>query len=213
MRIVVAEDSALMRDGLIALLQRFGHEVCAAVDNAVDLAQAVERQEPELVITDVRMPPDHTDDGLRAALDLRRQTPKLPVLVLSQYVEQSYATRLLDSGDGRAVGYLLKDRVGAVTDFIAAAEQVAAGGTIIDPDVVRQLLVQRRNPLARLTARESEVLSRMAEGRSNAAIARELVVTDAAINKHIGNIFAKLELSMTGDEHRRVAAVLAYLRG
>ncbi|NJC55661.1 response regulator [Brevibacterium marinum] len=209
---MVAEDSALMRDGLITLLERFGHDVCASVDNAGDLAKAAKREEPQLVITDVRMPPDHNDDGLRAALDLRQQTPGSPVLVLSQYVEKSYAMRLLDSGDGRAVGYLLKDRVGAVTDFVDAAEQVASGGTVFDPDVIRQLLVQRGSLLARLTARESEVLYQMAQGRSNAAIARELVVTDAAINKHIGNIFAKLELSTTGDEHRRVAAVLEYLR-
>ncbi len=212
LRIVIAEDSVLLREGLISLLARFGHTVLAAVGDAPALVAAVTADRPDLVVTDVRMPPGHTDDGLRAAVGLRQTDPGLPVLVLSQYVEQSYAGKLLDSGDGRGVGYLLKDRIGAVADFAAAAERVAAGATVVDPEVVRQLLRRRQDPLQRLSPREREVLALMAEGRANAAIARDLFVTEAAVNKHVSSIFAKLDLPQAGDQHRRVLAVLAFLR-
>jgi len=212
LRVVLAEDSLLLREGLIGLLGRFGHEVVDAVGEAGAIPAAVRSAQPDLLITDVRMPPGNTDDGLRAAVDLRQERPELPVLVLSQYVEQSYAGRLLDSGGGLAVGYLLKDRIGAITDFVQAVERVAAGGTVVDPEVVRQLLRRRRDPLERLSAREREVLALMAEGRSNAAVARQLFVTEAAVNKHVRSIFAKLDLPQDTDDHRRVLAVLAYLR-
>jgi DNA-binding NarL/FixJ family response regulator len=212
LRIVVAEDSVLMRNGIVSLLTRFEHEVTAEVSTADGLIEAVEADVPDLVVTDVRMPPGHSDDGLRAAVELRARHRQLPVLVLSQYVEQSYATQLLDSDGGVAVGYLLKDRIGAVADFAAAARQVAGGGTVVDPEVVRQLLRRRHNPLSRLTTREREVLGSMAEGRSNAAIARTLSVSEAAVNKHISSIFAKLDLPVAGSDHRRVLAVLTFLR-
>jgi DNA-binding NarL/FixJ family response regulator len=212
LRIVVAEDSVLMRNGIVSLLTRFKHEVVAEVSTADALIDAVEADVPDLVITDVRMPPGHSDDGLRAAVKLRARHRQLPVLVLSQYVEQSYATQLLDSNGGVAVGYLLKDRIGAVADFAAAAGQVAGGGTVVDPEVVRQLLRRRHDPLSRLSTREREVLSAMAEGRSNAAIAKTLSVSEAAVNKHISNIFAKLDLPVAGSDHRRVLAVLTFLR-
>ncbi|MCP2327228.1 DNA-binding NarL/FixJ family response regulator [Hamadaea flava] len=212
LRVVLAEDSLLLREGLIGLLGRFGHEVVDAVGEAGAIAAAVRSAQPDLLITDVRMPPGNADDGLKAAVDLRQERPELPVLVLSQYVEQSYAVRLLDSGGGLAVGYLLKDRVGAITDFVQAVERVAAGGTVVDPEVVRQLLRRRRDPLERLSAREREVLALMAEGRSNAAVAKQLFVTEAAVNKHVRSIFAKLDLPQDTEDHRRVLAVLAYLR-
>ncbi|NUR51035.1 MAG: response regulator transcription factor [Hamadaea sp.] len=212
LRVVLAEDSLLLREGLIGLLSRFGHEVVDAVGEAGAIAAAVRAAEPDLLITDVRMPPSNTDDGLRAAVELRQERPELPVLVLSQYVEQSYAVRLLDSGGGLAVGYLLKDRVGAIADFVQAVERVAEGGTVVDPEVVRQLLRRRRDPLERLSAREREVLALMAEGRSNAAVAKQLFVTEAAVNKHVRSIFAKLDLPQDTEDHRRVLAVLAYLR-
>ncbi|WP_198348265.1 response regulator transcription factor [Plantactinospora sp. KBS50] len=210
---VVAEDSPLMREGLVSLLARFGHETIAAVADADAVVTAVRADPPDVLITDVRMPPRHADDGLRAAVALRQAIPGLPVLVLSQYVEQSYAAKLLDSADGSGVGYLLKDRVGAVAEFVAAVEQVAAGETVVDPDVVRQLLRRRHDPLQRLSPREQEVLALMAEGRSNATIGARLHISDAAVNKHIGNIFTKLDLPTATDGHRRVLAVLAYLRG
>jgi DNA-binding NarL/FixJ family response regulator len=201
-----------MAEGLQALLVRFGHSVAAMVGDAPSLAPAVAQHRPDIVIADVRMPPGHGDDGLRAAVALRAADPDLPVLVLSQYVEQSYAAHLLDSGGGRAVGYLLKDRVGAVESFAEAVERVAAAGTVIDPEVVRQLLRRQRDPVQRLSAREREVLALMAEGRSNAAIGRALFVTEAAVNKHVSSIFTKLELPLDSDDHRRVLAVLAFLR-
>jgi DNA-binding NarL/FixJ family response regulator len=210
--VVLAEDSVLLREGLVGLLTRFGHTVVAAVGDAPALAAAVAEIGPDLVITDVRMPPGHTDDGLRVAVALRTRQPSLPILVLSQYVEQTYATELLDTGGAVGVGYLLKDRVGDVDDFADAVARVAAGGTVVDPEVVRQLLRRRADPLARLTAREGEVLGLMAEGRSNAAVARALVVSEAAVTKHIGNILAKLDLPPDVDDHRRVLAVLAFLR-
>ncbi|CAM5421589.1 DNA-binding response regulator OS=Streptomyces alboniger OX=132473 GN=CP975_12755 PE=4 SV=1 [Streptomyces alboniger] len=212
LRIVLAEDSVLLREGLIGLLTRFGHEVPAAVGDADALLGAAAEHQPDIVVTDVRMPPGFQDEGLHAALRLRAERPGLPVLVLSQYVQRAYAAELLDSGDGSGVGYLLKDRVGQVEQFVAALREVAAGGTVVDPEVVRQLLRRRRDPLARLTPREREVLALIAEGRSNNAIARELVVSEAAVGKHIGSILTKLDLPPADDVHRRVLAVLAYLR-
>ncbi|MFF7417749.1 response regulator [Streptomyces smyrnaeus] len=212
MRLVIAEDSVLLREGLSQILARFGHEVCAGVGDAPALLEAVAAHAPDCVVTDVRMPPGLRDEGLRAALQLRTEHPALPVLVLSQYVENSYASDLLATGDG--VGYLLKDRVGEVAEFIEALERVAAGGTAIDPEVVRRLLAPDREPaeLRRLTAREREVLAAMAEGRSNGGIARALVVSEAAVVKHVRSILTKLDLPPAPDDHRRVLAVLAYLR-
>jgi DNA-binding NarL/FixJ family response regulator len=212
-RIVLAEDGVLLREGLVGLLTRFGHTVVAAVGDAPGLLAAVARTDPDLVLTDVRMPPTHTDDGLRAAVALRAERPGLAVLVLSQYVEQTYAAELLDAAGDAGVGYLLKDRVGDVEEFADAIARVAAGGTVVDSEVVRQLLRRRSDPLTRLTAREHQVLGLMAEGRSNAAIARLLIVSEAAVTKHIGSILTKLDLPQERDDHRRVLAVLAYLRG
>ncbi|MFE7238839.1 response regulator [Streptomyces sp. NPDC057580] len=212
LRVVLAEDSVLLREGLIGLLTRCGHEVVAAVGDAEALLAAVAAHTPDIVVTDVRMPPGLQDEGLRAAVELREKQPALPVLVLSQYVQRTYAAELLDSGDGSGVGYLLKDRVGQIEEFIDALREVADGGTVVDPEVVRQLLRRRRDPLERLTAREREVLALVAQGRSNGAIARDLVVSEAAVGKHIGNILAKLGLPPADETHRRVLAVLAFLR-
>ncbi|KOG33569.1 LuxR family transcriptional regulator [Streptomyces resistomycificus] len=211
---VLAEDSVLLREGVAGLLARFGHQVLAAVGDADALLAAVAGHGPDVdvVVTDVRMPPGFQDEGLHAAVRLREERPGLPVLVLSQYVQRAYAADLLDSGDGTGVGYLLKDRVGQVEEFEAALREVAAGGTVVDPEVVRQLLRRRRDPLARLTPREREVLALIAEGKSNGAIARTLVVSEAAVGKHIGGILTKLDLPPADDVHRRVLAVLAYLR-
>ncbi|GII53290.1 DNA-binding response regulator [Planotetraspora thailandica] len=213
LNIVIAEDSVLLREGLSTLLARFGHRVVASVGDAETLVAAAGAHEPDIVVTDVRMPPGFSDEGLRAAVALRAARPGLAVLVLSQYVEQTYATELLDSGDGTGVGYLLKDRVGDVEEFVDALTTIAAGGTVVDPEVVRQLLRRRRDPLQRLSPREREVLALMAEGRSNTAIARALVVSEAAVGKHIGNILTKLDLPPDEDDHRRVLAVVAFLRG
>ncbi|GAA3103889.1 response regulator transcription factor [Streptosporangium carneum] len=206
---MLAEDAVLLREGLVGLLERFGHTVAAAVGDVPSLLAAVEEHEPDIVVTDVRMPPGFTDEGLRAALTLRTARPGLPVLILSQYVQQAYVAELMDAG----VGYLLKDRIGHVGEFVDALERVGAGGTVVDPEVVKQLLAHRRDPLSRLTPREREVLALVAEGRSNAAVARALVVTEAAVAKHIASILAKLDLPPAQDDHRRVLAVLAYLRG
>jgi DNA-binding NarL/FixJ family response regulator len=215
LRIVIAEDAVLLREGLVHLLQRFGHQVLAAVGDGPSLLTATREHLPDLVITDVRMPPGQTDEGLRAARRLMSEQPGLAVLVLSQYVEQTFAEELLDDHRGSAgTGYLLKERIGDVEEFADAVTRVAAGSTVVDPEVVRQLLARRRDPLDRLTPREREVLALMAEGRSNAAIARSLVVTEAAVAKHIASILMKLELPPAApDDHRRVLAVLAYLRG
>ncbi|GAA2965878.1 response regulator transcription factor [Streptomyces flavovirens] len=209
---MLAEDSVLLREGLIGLLERLGHEVVAAVGDAPALVAAVEEHDPDIVVTDVRMPPGFQDEGLHAAVRLREGRPALPVLVLSQYVQRTYASDLLDSGDGTGIGYLLKDRVGQVEEFVDALCEVADGGTVVDPEVVRQLLRRRRDPLERLTPREREVLALIAEGRSNGAIARDLVVSEAAVGKHIGSILAKLDLPQADETHRRVLAVLAFLR-
>jgi DNA-binding NarL/FixJ family response regulator len=209
--VVLAEDGALLREGLRGVLDRFGLRVTAAVGDADALLATVAAGRPDLVVTDIRMPPTFSDDGLRAAVDLRRDHPGLPVVVLSQYVESSFAAELLDSGAGRGLGYLLKDRVVDVERFAAMLREVAAGATVVDPDVVRSLLRRRADPLTALTGREREVLSLVAEGHSNSAIARLLFVSEAAVGKHIGNIFTKLRLPQTDDTNRRVLAVLAYL--
>lgn len=213
MRVVVADDAVLLREGLIRLLEENGHRVVAAVGDGPSLVNAIVEHRPEVSIVDVRMPPSHTDEGLRAAVDARRLVPGSPILVLSQYVEVSYADDLLADRAG-AVGYLLKDRIAEITEFLDALARVAAGGTVLDPEVVAQLVVRRgRAPMDSLTAREREVLGLMAEGRSNTAIARTLVVTDGAVEKHVKNIFTKLDLPPDEEQHRRVLAVLTYLRG
>ena len=210
-RVVLAEDGVLLREGLAGLLERFGFQVVAAVEDASALRAAVAEYAPGLVITDIRMPPTFTDEGLRTAVELRRTYPGLAVVVLSQYVQHAYAADLLESGDGRGVGYLLKDRVADVEEFIAALRRVAAGETVVDSQVISQLVRRRRDPLSALSAREREVLALIAEGHSNAAIARQLVVSEAAVGKHVGNILAKLRLPQADDTNRRVLAVLAYL--
>jgi DNA-binding NarL/FixJ family response regulator len=211
-RIVIAEDSALLRDGLTRMLADHGHEVVGAIDDAVGLKELVERKDAELVVLDVRMPPTHTDEGIRAALELRTQWPDLPIVVLSQYVEENYATELL-GGDLGGVGYVLKDRVTDVGQFVETIDRIGNGGTAIDPEVVSQLLARtrRQQPIAELTPREREVLGLMAEGRSNTAIAEELVITQRAVEKHVKHIFQKLRLAPADTDHRRVLAVLRYL--
>ncbi|MGW8883205.1 response regulator transcription factor [Streptomyces sp. NPDC055749] len=213
LRIVLAEDSVLLREGLVGLLERFGHQVVAGVGTADELTAAVDEHGPDIVVTDVRMPPGFSDEGLRAAVALRETRPQLPVLVLSQYVQRAYAEELLDSSDGTGVGYLLKERIGNVEEFVDALQRVAGGATVVDPEVVRQLLRHRRDPLSRLTAREQEVLALMAEGRSNASVAQAMSVSEGTVSKHFGSILTKLDLSVTDETNRRVLAVLAYLRG
>ncbi|WP_265443448.1 response regulator [Flexivirga meconopsidis] len=212
MRIVLADDSTLLREGVQLILSDAGHQVVAGVGDGEALVEAALRERPELVITDVRMPPTGTDEGLRAAVRIRESWPTAPILVLSQYVVEAYADELLAAGTG-GIGYLLKDRVGEIDEFLSAVDSVAAGGTVLDPQVVAQLMTRRRDPLEALTPREREVLELMAQGLSNASIAQRLVVTGGAVEKHTQRIFAKLQLSpddTTG--HRRVLAVLAYLR-
>jgi DNA-binding NarL/FixJ family response regulator len=216
MRIVIADDSAVVRAGLAEILTDSGHEVVAAVGNAADLLAAVAGHHPDAAVVDVRMPPGYTDEGLRAAITIRRDHPQTGVLVFSQYIETRYTADLLSAASGRGaagVGYLLKDRVGDVDEFVDALSRVAAGGTALDPEVVTQLLgASRRNDvLATLTPRERDVLALMAEGRSNAAIAGILVVSDRSVEKHVGNIFSKLGLAASDADHRRVLAVLRYL--
>jgi DNA-binding NarL/FixJ family response regulator len=210
-RVVIAEDLALLRDGLIRLLSAYGFQVVAAVDNGTDLRAALLEHRPDVAVVDVRLPPTFTDEGLRAAIAARAEVPGLPVLVLSQHVEQLYARELLSDRNG-GVGYLLKDRVSTVGEFVDAVRRVAGGGTAMDPEVVSQLLARNAGaPTRPLTPREREVLGLIAEGRSNAAIAGRLFVTEKAVGKHINNIFAKLDLPPSEDDNRRVLAVLAYL--
>ena len=210
MRVVIVEDLALLREGLVRLLEEGGLEVVAAVDNPSDFLRAAMTMEPDVAVVDVRLPPTFRDEGLRVAIEARRRRPGFPILVLSQYVEQAYAAELLADGQG-GVGYLLKERVGDVRAFIDAVRRVAEGGTALDPEVVRQL-VARRGPLDELSPREREVLELMAEGRSNGGIAEALFVTESAIEKHVSQIFTKLQLTPADSDHRRVLAVLAYLR-
>ncbi|NUT54248.1 MAG: response regulator transcription factor [Saccharothrix sp.] len=212
MRIVIAEDLLLLRDGLVRMLTDTGHTVVAAVDNAPDLERAVLEHRPDLSIVDVRLPPGFRDEGLRAALAVREQDPGAPILILSQYVERTYATELLADGRG-AVGYLLKDRVTALDEFLDALDRVAAGGTAMDPEVIRQLFARntRDARVNTLTAREREVLALVAQGLSNSAICAELVLAPPSVEKHIGNILTKLDLPPSDNTHRRVQAVLAYL--
>jgi DNA-binding NarL/FixJ family response regulator len=212
MRVILAEDHALLRDGLTRLLEAHDFTVVTAVDNAVSLDKALRELDTDVAVVDVRLPPTFTDEGLRSAIAARALKPGLPVVVLSQYVEQLYARELLESGEG-AVGYLLKDRVSDVGAFVDAVRRVADGGTVLDPEVVSTLLARRKDaPIERLTAREREVLGLMAEGRSNAAIAGRLFVTEKAVSKHTNSIFSKLDLGLDSDDHRRVLAVLAYLQ-
>ncbi|KJK50494.1 LuxR family transcriptional regulator [Lentzea aerocolonigenes] len=211
MRVVIAEDSVLLREGVQRLLADEGIETAAAVENGDELLDAVIEHKPDLCVVDVRMPPTFTDEGLRAAIECRRRFPGLPVLVLSQYVEERYAVELL-AGGASGVGYLLKERVADVKEFVDAVRRVADGGTSIDHEVITQLMVRsKKSPVDKLTPREREVLGLMAQGLSNTAIAGTLVVSDGAVEKHVGNIFAKLGLEPSNSEHRRVRAVLAYL--
>jgi DNA-binding NarL/FixJ family response regulator len=210
-RVVLAEDHALLRAGLIQLLEGNGFTILHAVDHALDLAEALLDPEAEVAVVDVRLPPTQTDEGLVAAITARAARPGFPVMVLSQYVEQLYARELLASGEG-AIGYLLKDRVSDVAEFVDGVRRVASGGTVLDPEVVATVMARSpAQPVDRLTAREREVLALMAEGRSNAGIAASLVVTEKAVAKHINSIFAKLDLPVGEDDHRRVRAVLAWL--
>ncbi|MGW9301091.1 MULTISPECIES: response regulator transcription factor [Streptomyces] len=212
MRVVIAEDNALLREGLVLLLRSSGHEVAGVAATGPEILPLLLETRPDAAVLDVRMPPDFRDEGLRAALAAREQLPGLPVLVLSQYVEETYAAELLGGG-ARGVGYLLKDRVGRVDEFLDALTRVADGGTALDPEVVTELMSRRRrdDPLAALTPREREVLHLMAEGHDNTTIAKSLVVTERSVHKHIGNVFTKLELPPSDSGHRRVRAVLAYL--
>jgi DNA-binding NarL/FixJ family response regulator len=212
MRAVIAEDAVLLREGLARLLEEGGFEVVDAVDNGEDLLRAVERHQPDVCVVDVRMPPTFSDEGVKAAIVIRKQWPDVALLMLSQYVEERYAVDLI-AGDSRGIGYLLKDRVADVGDFLEALKRVAAGGAALDPEVVTQLLVRsgRKDPLDPLSPREREVLELMAEGRTNGSIAEALVVTEGAVEKHVTNIFIKLGLPPADQAHRRVLAVLRYL--
>jgi DNA-binding NarL/FixJ family response regulator len=213
MRVVIAEDSALLREGLVRLLEDRGHQVAAAVADARSLLAAVAEHHPDVVVTDIRMPPTHTDEGLRAAAELRKHHPEIGVLVLSQYIETTYATALL-AGNAGGVGYMLKDRVADAADFVGALERVAAGGTALDPEVVTKLMRASRQigGLGGLTPREREVLELMAQGRSNTAIAEAMVISSGAVEKHVASIFIKLGLPSSEADNRRVLAVLQYLR-
>ena len=213
MRVILADDSVLIRPGITKVLTDGGFDVVAAVGDAEQLLRAVDEHEPDCVVVDVRMPPTHTDEGIRAALAIRRMHPRIAIMVLSQYVEERYATDLLSMG-AESVGYLLKDRIAHVGEFLDAMRRIAGGGTALDPEVVSQLMVRRRdNPRDRLTPRELEVLRLMAEARSNNGIAEALGVSGSAVEKYVSNIFAKLDLPSTDTDHRRVQAVLKYLEG
>lgn len=216
MRVVVADDSVLLREGIVRLLEEAGMDVVAQAGDGEDLLRKVGAHKPDVAIIDIRMPPTHTDEGLRAAAEIRARQPEVGVLVLSQYVEEGYALELLsgDQGDGAGTGYLLKDRVGDIDRFVESVRRVGEGGSALDPEVVAQLLGRRRqaDPLEPLSPREREVLALMAEGRSNHGIAQQLVVTERAVEKHVTNIFGKLDLPPAPDDHRRVLAVLAFVR-
>lgn len=212
MKVLIAEDSVLLREGLVRLLADAGQEVVDAVDRADLVVRSVEQHQPDLLVADVRMPPDNTDDGLRVAIEVRARWPHVRILVLSQYVEERYASDLL-AGDADGVGYLLKERVADVGEFIDALERVGGGGTVLDPEVVGQLLARsrRRDPIERLSSRERQVLALMAEGRSNTAIADQLAMSDKTVEKHVSNIFMKLDLPPAPEDNRRVLAVLRWL--
>ena len=210
MRVIILEDNPILAEGLSLLLNNSGFEVAAIATDADEFAKANAEHQVDIAIVDVRLPPTFTDEGLRAAIEARRVRPGLPVLVFSQYVEEVYAAELLAAGS-EGVGYLLKDRVSRVDEFLEAVRRVAAGGTVLDPEVVSQLMVKRSSPLDRLTPREREVLALMAEGLGNTAIGEKLVISDGAVHKHVGNVFLKLDLPPTDSGHRRVLAVLAYL--
>ncbi|MGW5190049.1 response regulator [Kribbella sp. NPDC004138] len=210
MRVIILEDNPILAEGLSLLLDNSGFQVVAVATDADEFAKAVEEHPVDIAVVDVRLPPTFTDEGLRAAIEARRVRPGLPVLVFSQYVEEVYAAELLAAGS-EGVGYLLKDRVSRVDEFLEAVRRVAAGGTVLDPEVVSQLMVKRSSPLDRLTPREREVLALMAEGLGNTAIGEKLVISDGAVHKHVGNVFLKLDLPPTDSGHRRVLAVLAYL--
>ncbi|MEU4289240.1 response regulator transcription factor [Kribbella sp. NPDC026596] len=210
MRVVILEDNPILAEGLGLLLGNSGFDVVAVAGDADEFAKVMSEHDPEIAIVDVRLPPTFTDEGLRAAIEARRVRPGLPVLVFSQYVEEIYAAELLAAGS-EGVGYLLKDRVSRVDEFLEAVRRVAAGGTVLDPEVVSQLMVKRSSPLDRLTPREREVLALMAEGLGNTAIAEKLVISEGAVHKHVGNVFLKLDLPPTDSGHRRVLAVLAHL--
>lgn len=214
MRVVVADDSVLLREGVVRLLNDSGFDVVAQAGDAVDLLRKVAAHKPDVAVVDIRMPPTNTDDGLRAAMEIRDSHPQTGVLMLSQYVEEGYALELVGDSGGGGVGYLLKDRVADVERFLEAVRRVGEGGSALDPEVVAQLLgrARREDPLWELTAREREVLGLMAEGRSNVAIAEQLVVSERAIEKHVTGIFSKLGLAPTSEDHRRVLAVLTFLR-
>ncbi|MET9274602.1 response regulator transcription factor [Kribbella sp. NPDC003557] len=210
MRVIILEDNPILAEGLSLLLDNSGFQVVAVATDADQFAKAVDEHPVDIAVVDVRLPPTFTDEGLRAAIEARRVRPGLPVLVFSQYVEEVYAAELLAAGS-EGVGYLLKDRVSRVDEFLEAVRRVAAGGTVLDPEVVSQLMVKRSSPLDRLTPREREVLALMAEGLGNTAIGEKLVISDGAVHKHVGNVFLKLDLPPTDSGHRRVLAVLAYL--
>jgi DNA-binding NarL/FixJ family response regulator len=211
LRVAVADDSVLLREGLVRVLDEAGFEVVGSFGDAVELLAALDQLQPDVVVLDVRMPPTYRDEGVRAAIEARARHPKLGILLLSQYVEVAYAQELLGSGSG-GVGYLLKDRVASLDELRDAAERIAAGGTVLDPEVVAQLLGRRSDPLARLTPREHEVLALMAEGRTNAAIGATLVIGTGAVEKNVTSIFQKLGLDDSGTDHRRVLAVLTWLQ-
>lgn len=212
-RVVIAEDSTLLRVGMVEMLERFGFSVVRAVLDKDGLLTAVRELQPDLVITDIRMPPNFKEEGLEAAIELRQEIPQLPVVALSNYISLRYVGELLDDSESVGTAYLLKDRVAEIDDFVETLHSVVNGGTVVDPKVIAALMRKPKSPTAQLSAREREVLALVAEGHSNASISRRLVITEAAVAKHIGNVFLKLGLLPNGDQHRRVLAVLTYLRG